>query len=183
MKLPDKLTESAEQNNSHSRVVLWSRLMFRMSLTLLHIIREELGRGTGCVLWVFPCRRRGGGSRSVAGGFGNIIRIQHTACKMQQMGSSLEWQLWVSCHTQLQLACQSKAAPRSFLYLHPSTYSTFSVFFLLFFLLPSFIWPRLMSFRPVFPHSASASFPSILPPQCPCRHLHMTSQAEILVVC
>lgn len=149
MKLPDKLTESAEQNNSHSRVVLWSRLMFRMSLTLLHIIREELGRGTGCVLWVFPCRRRrGGGSRSVAGGFGNIIRIQHTACKMQQMGSSLEWQLWVSCHTQLQLACQSKAAPRSFLYLHPSTYSTFSVFFLLFFCFHLSSDPDLCLFAP-----------------------------------
>ena len=66
--------------------------------------------------------RRGGvsvtQSRSAVWAFCSIIRIQHTHCKLQQMGSLLEWQLRVCCHTELQLACQSQSAPGSFLH-HP----------------------------------------------------------------
>lgn len=77
--------------------------------------------GMGCMSQCW--RDRGGGvsvtpSRSAIWAFLSIIRIQHTHCKLQQMGSSLEWQLRVCCHTELQLACQSQAAPRSFLH-HP----------------------------------------------------------------
>lgn len=60
----------------------------------------------------------GGVSDTAVWALWNFIRIQHTACKMQQTGSSLEWQLRVCCHPELQLACQSEAAPRSFLHIH-----------------------------------------------------------------
>lgn len=80
--------------------------------------------------------------------FCSIIRIQHTACKMQQMGSSLEWQLRVRCHTELQLACQSNAAPRSFLYSHIFHLSCPTPFI---FSRQSFIWPRLHSFPHIWP--------------------------------
>lgn len=52
--------------------------------------------GASVIVWV--CGGRAGEA------FGNIIRIQDTASNMQEMASSWKWQLWVSCHTQLQLA-------------------------------------------------------------------------------
>lgn len=57
-------------------------------------------------------RGHGGLWETVSTASANIIRIQHTARKMQQMGSSLEWQLRGCCHTELQLACKNKVAPR-----------------------------------------------------------------------
>lgn len=114
-----------------------------MPPTLLHIICGELG-------WLcVPMRDTGGGGEGLEESvwvFGNIIRIQYTAWKMQQMGSSLEWQLRAGCHTELQLACQSQAAPRSFLYLHIFTLLSASFYFI--FSFQCFICPKLCSFLP-----------------------------------
>ena len=160
MKLPDKFAES----NSFTHVVLCRRCSCSgcLSPRLYNLWRAGEGSGSCAV-----CPHTGGGgsqwhSRSVAGTLGNIIRIQHTACKMQQMGSSLEWQLWVCCHTELQLACQSKTAPRSFLYLPPSLRILHSP--------PSFFRfspspdPDFTLFPPL-PHLTKTSSPSILSTQ------------------
>lgn len=136
------------------------------------------GDGSGMCA-VCPCRGGGGGSQwwgqSVVRAFSSIIRIQHTTWNMQQMGSSLKWQLWACCHTELQLACQNKAAPRSFLP-PPFTYSTFPVHHLFI----SF-WLEASLFFPIFD-------PSILPvllfhKSLPFCHPNRISPVVILVVC
>ena len=66
------------------------------------------------------------------------------------------------CHTELQLACQNKAAPRSFLYLPPSTYSTFPVQHLLFFLASILHLTHTSHFFPPFPHLTLSILPVLL---------------------
>lgn len=142
---------------------------------VLFVPMERVGWGVS----VIQCR-------FVAWAFCCNIEIQHTACKMQQRGSSIEWQLRVCCHTELQLACQSKATPRSFLYSH-IFYLFLSTTFC--FSLQSFIWLKLHSFPPTFPIFDLSILPVLLfykssillnPPMIPYT---WQSQAEILVVC
>lgn len=133
MRYPNKFAESSGPNNSY----VWeSVLVFWMALPLLHIITGETN---GVCVPVCVCVRAGAGDTTVWA-LWNFIRIQHTACKMQQMASSLEWQLRVCCHPELQLACQSKAAPRSFLHIRMFHLSSTSPSFFPF---PSFNWHRL----------------------------------------
>lgn len=171
MRFPNKFTEFSGPNDSY----VWaSTFVFWMSLSLLHIIRR---RGTG----VCPslCTLVSGGvSDTAVWALWDFIRIQHTACKMQQMGSSLEWQLRVCCHPELQLACQSKAAPRSFLHirmfhLSASLFTPFSSFkaFLSYHIF--FIWPP---YLPGVCFFGALSFLSSLIP-------HMPNSAKLSVMC
>lgn len=156
--------------------------VIRIPVTLLHIICREPWRSVGHVLCVPTQKKEGSRWHCVSLWPGFRLTSSEFSTQPEKCSKwALHWSdSWVCCHTELQLACQSKVAPRSSLYLPPHIPPFLSTTFYLFFY---FCFKTRHSFS-----SFSTSDPSFLPDHLshkslPCCHLHTTCQVVTLVVC
>lgn len=154
-------------------------LVIRIPVTLLFIIYGGLWTGVGHVLSVPMQEKEGSQWHCVNLWPGFSLTSSEFSTQAEKCSKwALHWSdSWVSCHTELQLACQSKAAPRSFLYLPPHIPPFLSTTFYLI----------IFCFKTQFP-PFSICDPSILSDHLshktfPCCRLHTASQVVTLVVC